>query len=212
MKIILLITIFLITILIINITNFKVNNKKLKICDKKVSFNLNNNQVKLISPRKINNNNNILIKKFDVNEIKNNNLIKENNNIYGNKIINNSNFFNSEHKIPNINSQQEFVDKLNKFQENNLNEDWFKNQKPYWKNLNIENFTNREYSNTQVDNFNKFKNTNYIGKNISNIYDKLTDVDKNGTFFNKSNLKHDDKSVANNFDNEIYGKNFECNI
>ena len=132
--------------------------------------------------------------------------------MYGSGLINNSNFFNSNHQdVPNV--QQEFVNKLNKIQENDeLNEDLFKNQKGYWESQVIDDYTNREYSNIQIDNYNKFRNNNHVGEDISHVYDQLTGVhEKNGTFFGESTLRHDDNSIMGKMYDELFGYDHGCN-
>lgn len=223
------ITIVILAVLAINLDlsnlfSAKSNNTKkmnYKKKSKKVIFNLDKNQVKLISPRnkKIPNYQSVQNTYIDYNDIpviQKPSIVKDKvsfgNVIYGNGIIDNSNFFNSNHQdVPNI--QQEFVDKLNKNQQNEeLNEDLFKNQKGYWESQVIDDYTNREYSNIQIDNYNKFRNNNHVGEDISHVYDQLTGVhEKNGTFFGESTLRHDDNSVMGKMDDKLFGYDHGCN-
>ncbi len=238
MLVILFITIVTVTLLIINLdlgsyinsnsnSNSKNDNKKIikKINEKskRVTFNLNNNKIKIISPRNkrlINYENieNNFINPDDIPVLNKPSIIKDkvnfgNNDIYGKGIIKNSNFFNSNHDdVPN--PQREFVDKLISFEETtNLNEqDLFKNQKGYWESQVIDDYTNRTYDNIQVDNFNKFRENNHVGDNISNVFDELTGVpEKNGRFFGESELRHDDSSVMGKMDDKLYGYDHGCN-
>jgi hypothetical protein len=230
MLVILFVTIVTVTILAINLdlkslfpsdipkTNNEVSSLKK---EKRVTFNLNKNQIKLIPSRNKKNHNyqvveNTYIDYNDIPVIQKPSIVKDKvsfgNVIYGNGIIDNSNFFNSNHQdVPNI--QQEFVDKLNKNQQNEeLNEDLFKNQKGYWESQVIDDYTNREYSNIQIDNYNKFRNNNHVGEDISHVYDQLTGVhEKNGTFFGESTLRHDDNSVMGKMDDKLFGYDHGCN-
>jgi len=231
MLVILFITIVTITVLAVNLdlsnifsakpnnTNTKKMNHEKK--SKKVTFNLNKNKVKLISPRNKKNPNyqaveNTYIDYNDIPVIQKPSIVKDKvsfgNEMYGSGLIDNSNFFNSNHKdVPNV--QQEFVEKLNKIQQNDeVNEDLFKNQKGYWESQVIDDYTNREYSNIQIDNYNKFRNNNHVGEDISHVYDQLTGVhEKNGTFFGESTLRHDDNSVMGKMDDKLFGYDHGCN-
>ena len=230
MLVILFVTIVTVTILAINLdlkslfpsditkTNNEVSSLKK---EKRVTFNLNKNQVKLISPRNKKNPNyqaveNTYIDYNNIPVIQKPSIVKDNvsfgNVMYGSGLIDNSNFFNSNHQdVPNV--QQEFVNKLNKIQQNDkLNEDLFKNQKGYWESQVIDDYTNREYSNTQIDNYNKFRNNNHVGEDISHVYDQLTGVhEKNGTFFGESTLRHDDNSVMGKMNDKLFGYDHGCN-
>ena len=235
MLVILFITIVIVTVLAINLDlksifslqPFKyseISNTKI-IKDekqgKRVTFNLNKNKVKLISPRNKKNINyqsieNTYIDYNDIPTIQKPSIVKDNvnfgNKMYGSGLINNSNFFNSNHKdVPN--PQQEFVNKLNNFDKNDDEiEDLFKNQKGYWESQVIDDYTNREYSNIQIDSYNKFRTNNHVGKDISHVFDQLTGVhEKNGTFFGESTLKHDDNSVMSKMDDKLFGYDHGCN-
>ena len=230
MLVILFVTIVTVTILAINldlkslIYSDTTNTKNEIISpknEKKVTFNLNKNQVKLISPRNKKNTNyqvveNTYIDYNDIPVIQKPSIVKDKvsfgNEMYGSGLINNSNFFNSNHQdVPNV--QQEFIEKLNKIQQNDdLNEDLFKNQKGYWESQVIDDYTNREYSNIQIENYNKFRNNNHVGEDISHVYDQLTGVhEKNGTFFGESTLRHDDNSVMGKMDDKLFGYDHGCN-
>ena len=230
MLVILFVTIVTVTILAINLdlkylfSSDTTNTKNEVISPKKerrVTFNLNKNKVKLISPRNKKNPNyqaveNTYIDYNDIPVIQKPSIVKDKvsfgNEIYGSGLINNSNFFNSNHQdVPNV--QHEFVEKLNKIQQNDgLNEDLFKNQKGYWESQVIDDYTNREYSNIQIENYNKFRNNNHVGEDISHVYDQLTGVhEKNGTFFGESTLRHDDNSVMGRMDDKLFGYDHGCN-
>ena len=231
MLVILFVTIVTVTILAINldlknlfsseIPNTK-NEAKTTKKERRVTFNLDENKVKLISPRNKKNQSyqkveNTYLDYNDIPVIQKPSIVKDKvsfgNELYGSGIINNSNFFNSNHQdVPNV--QQDFLNKLNTLQENDdkLNEDLFKNQKGYWESQVIDDYTNREYSNIQVDNYNKFRNNNHLGEDISHVYDQLTGVhEKNGTFFGESTLRHDDNSVLGSMDDKLFGYDHGCN-
>ena len=223
------ITIVILAVLAINLDlsnlfSAKSNNTKkmnYKKKSKKVIFNLDKNQVKLISPRnkKIPNYQSVQNTYIDYNDIpiiQKPSIVKDEvsfgNEMYGSELINNSNFFNSNHlNVPNV--QQEFVEKLNKIQQNDgLNENLFKNQKGYWESQVIDDYTNREYSNIQIENYNKFRINNHVGEDISHVYDQLTGAHKkNETFFGESTLRHDDNSVMGNMDDKLFGYDHGCN-
>ena len=203
MLIILFLGIVAITILVIklNLKNiFPIQNKK------KVTFDLNKNEIKLIPPRSQKYETLPILEKTSLV----NDKVNFGNYRYGDKIIDNSNFFNSKHK--NYKSiQNEFNQNLEN-KDDELIEDMFKNQKGYWESQIIDDYVEREYSNKQVDNFNNFKNNNHLGENISHVFDQLTGVhEKNGTFFEEKQLLHDDFNVFNNIDNNLYGFDNECN-
>ena len=88
----------------------------------------------------------------------------------------------------------------------------FKNQKGYWQSQTIDDYTERTYDNIQVANFNKFRDNNHVGENISSVYDTLTGVqEKNGSIFGESQLKNDDNSVMGNMADNLYGYDYGCN-
>ena len=230
MLVILFVTIVTVTILAINLDlksllSSDITDTKNEVSsinkEKRVTFNLNKNKVKLISPRNKKNTNyqaveNTYIDYKDIPIIQKPSIVKDKvsfgNQMYGNGIIDNSNFFNSNHQdVPNI--QKEFVDKLNKIQQNDeLDEDLFKNQKGYWESQVIDDYTNREYSNIQIDNYNKFRINNHVGEDISHVYDQLTGVhEKNGTFFGESTLRHDDNSAMGKMNDKLFGYDHGCN-
>ena len=230
-----LVKIFLVSIIIIisiivlfeindnyNIKN-KPKNKKAKkpnLSCKKVRFNLDENTIKLISPnnKKIkmdtqNQYNEFINKNKDIASTNNismvNDTVEFNNTTYGNKIMDNSNFFKStDHVIKN--PQVEFVKKINNNTEDN---NIFQNQKGYWESQTIDDFVNRTYDNNQVANFNSFRQENSTGKNISSVYDKLSEVDNRdlANTFGDSVLRHDDNSIMGNMDNTLYGYSSDCN-
>lgn len=155
------------------------NNKK------KVTFNLDNNKV-------------YEIKKYDKN-IEN----YKNNYFYGEDIINN-NKVNKDIKNIKIESpQQILVNRLYNEKDDIQNT---KDIYSYWDNLNIGNFTDRQYLNTQVNNFNDFKsnNKNFNNKEISRVFDDLT----NGKTNTLNNL-YDDDSIKNS-DHIISGISSNC--
>tara|TARA_Y200000002_G_scaffold325081_1_gene287013 strand:+ start:1131 stop:1748 length:618 start_codon:yes stop_codon:yes gene_type:complete len=205
MVIILFLGIVAITILVIKLNLKSIFLDKKKNNKKKVTFDLNKNEIKLIPPR---------YEKHEILPIlEKPSIINDNVNFgkyrYGDKIIENSNFFNSKH--------QNFISIQKKFNENlenkndELFEDMFKNQKGYWERQVIDDFVNREYSNKQVDDFNNFKKTNNLGKDISNVFDQMTGVyEKNGTFFGENKVFNDDFNVMNNMDDKLYGFDIEC--
>ncbi len=200
----------------------KKKTKKNKSSDescKTVRFNLNNNTIKLISP----NNRKSKLQDQYKNYINNNSDIKSVNNIsivkdkvefgdstYGNKIMDNSNFFNStDHMIKN--PQVEFVKKLNN--QDVEDNDMFKNQKGYWENQTIDDFTHRTYDNNQVAKFNDFREQNNLGKNIASTYDNLSEVNNRdlANTFGESILRHDDNTILGNMSNTMYGYSSDCN-
>ena len=204
MLIILFLGIVAITILItkLDLKNIFSCNKKSNI--KKVTFDLNKNEIKLIPA---------LTHKYEKIPFEEkpslvNDKVNFGNYIYGDQIIENSNFFNSKHE--NYNSiQKDFNENLEN-KNDDLIEDLFKNQKGYWESQVIDDYVNREYSNKQVDNFNNFRNNNHLGENISDVFDQLTGVhEKNGTFFGDKQLLHHDINVMNNYN--LYYDN-GCNI
>lgn len=233
MLVILFFTLVTVTVLAINLDlkslftpSIKSNNIKNlqneKSKEKRVTFNLNENKVKLISPRNKKNTNyqtieNTYINYDNIPVIHKPSIVKDKvsfgNTMYGTPLIKNSNFFNSNHE--DLSSPQlDFVNKLNKFNEEkeNLNEDLFKNQKGYWQSQVIDDYTHRDYSNIQIDNYNKFRTNNHVGEDISHVYDQLTGVhEKNGTFFGESTLRHDDNSVLGNMDDKLFGYDHGCN-
>ena len=120
------ILLFLVIIfLIINLINDDENNDETvnetvnEIIDKKqpkkVTFNLNNNEIFLIQPKKKTDKfykiKNKYINAENIKPIQKESIVKDkvefHNNLYGSKIINNSNFFNSQHEIPNY--QKNFI-------------------------------------------------------------------------------------------------------
>ena len=189
---------------------------------KRVTFNLDKNKIKLISPRNKKKSVNVEIKNNYINPdeipVVNTKSIVEDNvefgeEIYGNGIMKNSNFFNSNHEdVPN--PQREFVDKLINFQ-NNINQnddDIFKNQKGYWQSQTIDDYTERTYDNNQVANFNSFRENNHVGESVASVYDSLTGVqEKNGSVFGDSKLRHDDNSVMGSMPDHLYGFDHGCN-
>ena len=195
----------IVTIIIIII---KLDLKKRKILkNKKVKFNLSKNEIMLIPPRS---------EKHEIIPSKEkSSLIKDKvnfgNYMYGEKIIKNSDFFNSKHEQ--VNSiQNEFNNNLENKKDDIL-EDMFKNQKGYWESQVIDDYVYREYSNKQVDNFNNFRKNDHLGENISHVYDQLTNVhEKNGTFFGETNILNDDKTVMHNINDRLYGYDYGCNI
>ena len=74
--------------------------------------------------------------------------------------------------------------------------------------LNIGNFTERHYLNSQTNDFNIFKKNNKSYKNmeISKVYDDLT----NGNT-DTYKLLHDDNSVLNSNNSKIDGFSYTCN-
>jgi len=173
---------------------------------KKVSFNLEKNEVYTIPNNK-----------------------KKANYIYGNKVMNNNSSYNINNKI--IYPQQKLINRLNKDQIQITSDekkqfttgqsawkakgqaqplekdDIFIDQNSYWNSLNIGDFTERQYLNSQINDFNIFKKNNKSYKNmkISKVYDDLT----NGST-NTYKLLHDDNSVLKS-DNIIDGFSYTCN-
>ena len=70
--------------------------------------------------------------------------------------------------------QQKMVNRLSKNKDEILQNT--KDIHSYWENLNIGNFTERKYSNTQVNDFNNFRSNDqtFKHKEISKVYDDLT--------------------------------------
>lgn len=138
-----------------HINSHKVINKEIKKpLEKKVTFNLHNNKV-------------YEIKKHD----KNFEHIKKKY-FYGEDILDNN-----KKNIKNIkiqNPQQTMVNRLQTKKEEILENT--KDIYSYWENLNRGNFSDRQYLNAQVNDFNKFKSYDDIHKNkeISKVFDELT--------------------------------------
>ena len=113
---------------------------------------------------------------------------------YKNNFSNDNNInynYNIKEDINIYNPQLELINRLNN---NSNNNDFIINKESYWDSLDIEKFTDRNYLNQQVCNFNSLKeNDKYDGMEISKIYDCLT----NGVT-NPSQLLNDDKSIINN--------------
>jgi len=186
---------------------------------KKVRFNLDKNTIKLISPnnkkKKLQNQ----LKKFitinrDIKSSNNVSMVKDtvefNNSTHGNKIMDNSNFFNTTDHIL-TNPQVEFVKKINNDPTQN-NDNIFKNQKGYWESQTIDDFVHRTYDNNQVANFNKFREQKLTGQNIATVFDKLSEVENRdlANTFGDSVLRHDDNSIMSNMDNTVYGYSTDC--
>lgn len=207
MLIILFLGIVAMTILIIKLDLKNIFSCYKKSNLKKVTFDLNKNEIKLIPP--------ITYKyeKIPIEEKSSlvNDKVNFGNNMYGDKIIKNSNFFNSKHQ--NYNSiQKDFNENLEN-KNDDLIEDLFKNQKGYWESQVIDDYVNREYSNRQIDNFNSFKNNDHLGENISHVFDQLTGVhEKNGTFFGDKQLFHHDSNIMNNMNDNLYDYDNVSNI
>lgn len=178
-----------------------------KIC-KKVSFDLDKNMIKLISP---NNKKNLEVKYKEYKSSNNTSIVNDkvefNNDISGTQILENSNFFESkDHLIKD--PQGEFVKKLNMPKDDNI----FNNQKGYWESQNIDEFINRSYSNDQIDEFNKLRESNIVGQNISTVYDNLSGVKERefANNFGESLLRHDDNTIMGNMDSSLYGYSTNC--
>ena len=226
-KIFLVSIIVIVSVIILNDMNNKINttetSKKIKNVDidscKKVRFNLDNNTIKLISQNNIKSKlqdqyNNYINNNSDINSTNNISIVKDNvefnNSTYGNKIMDNSNFFNTtDHIIKN--PQVEFVKKLNT--QNVEDNDMFKNQKGYWENQTIDDFTYRTYDNNQVAKFNKFREQSNLGQNIASTYDNLSEVNNRdlANSFGESILRHDDNTILGNMSNTVYGYSTDCN-
>jgi len=226
-KIFLVSIIVIVSVIILNDMNNKINttetSKKIKNVDidscKKVRFNLDNNTIKLISPNNRKSKlqdqyNNYINNNSDINSTNNISIVKDNvefnNSTYGNKIMDNSNFFNTtDHIIKN--PQVEFVKKLNT--QNVEDNDMFKNQKGYWENQTIDDFTYRTYDNNQVAKFNKFREQSNLGQNIASTYDNLSEVNNRdlANSFGESILRHDDNTILGNMSNTVYGYSTDCN-
>ena len=199
-------------------TSKKIKNVDIDSC-KKVRFNLDNNTIKLISPNNRKSKlqdqyNNYINNNSDINSTNNISIVKDNvefnNSTYGNKIMDNSNFFNTtDHIIKN--PQVEFVKKLNT--QNVEDNDMFKNQKGYWENQTIDDFTYRTYDNNQVAKFNKFREQSNLGQNIASTYDNLSEVNNRdlANSFGESILRHDDNTILGNMSNTVYGYSTDCN-
>ena len=140
---------------------------------KRVTFNLDKNKV-------------YEIKKFDKN-IEH----SKGNYFYGDDIINNNtkNIENVKIESP----QQNMLNRLHKKKDDILENT--KDIYSYWENLNIGNFTDRNYLNNQVNDFNKFKTESNLfqEKEISKVYDELT-KGKTNPYINL----HDDSSINSN--------------
>lgn len=152
-----------------------INNEPEKKVEKRVTFNLEKNKV-------------YEIKKYDKNIEHSKDTY-----FYGDDIINN-NAQNKEKLNPNTDNPQQVL--LNRL--HNKKDDIQEKTKDifsYWENLNIGNFTEREYSNAQVNDFNLFNinNNQFQNKEISQVYDELT---KGRT--NPLTNYNDDKSINNN--------------
>ena len=204
---------------VISKNNVKNSTNEKNSC-KKVRFNLDKNTIKLISPnnkkmKQQNQYNNYIKNNQNIQSENNTTMIEDkvefNNTSYGNKIMDNSNFFNSTSHVL-TNPQVEFVKKLNQQTEQNDN-DIFKNQKGYWESQTIDDFVNRTYDNNQVANFNKFREENVTGETIAKTFDNLSEVNNRdlANTFGDSVLRHDDNSIMGNMDSKIYGYSTNCN-
>lgn len=163
----------------------KKNNKSSKLDSKKVTFDLDKNTV------------------YEIND-KDKNMEHVNNYFYGSNIMNDND--KNENLITNLDtsrSQERMVKRLN---EKNPNDDIFVNTKSYWNNLNIGDFTEREYLNNQVNEINIFKNNNNNFKNmeISKVYDELTkgDTSQHEFIYNDNDIN----------ENIIDGYSHSCNF
>lgn len=164
----------------------KKNNKSSKLDSKKVTFDLDKNTV------------------YEIDD-KDKNMEHVKNYFYGNNIMNDNE--KNENLIKNVDtnrSQERMIKRLN---EKNPNDDIFKNTKSYWNNLNIGDFTEREYLNNQVNEINIFKNNNNNFKNmeISKVYDELTKGDTSQHEF----IYNDNDINENIIDGYSYNCNFE---
>jgi hypothetical protein len=200
------------------------NLKKNIFFEMKNDYNKDLKHDKIIYGNKILNNNNefsihnIKIKNPQedlINRLNKKNQIIKTNNVIG---ISNSDGFSEVNKINEVNEINEIneVNEVNKINEvNEVNEvndklykdDIFIDQKSYWDNLNIGDFTERDYLNKQTNDFNIFKkNNSFQNIEISKLYDKLT----NG-ITNPTPLIHDDESINNSQTHNINGYSVECN-
>ena len=137
---------------------------------KKVTFNLNNNKVYEIKNKNFNQIEDISLQEDTklqqtVGNI-NNNLEKISNNQIKKSKKNDDNIIEGP--------QQKMVNRLSKNKDEILQNT--KDIHSYWENLNIGNFTERKYSNTQVNDFNNFRSNDetFKHKEISKVYDNLT--------------------------------------
>ncbi len=151
---------------------------------------------------------------------------KHEKNVYGEKILNNNSPFSINNNKEIINPQEKLINRLNNtqssteiqkslnvnsdfesFQNDTKKDDIFIDQKAYWNSLNIGDYTERKYLNTQVNDFNIFKrNSSQPNIEISKVYDDLT----NG-ITDPTPLLHNDESILNSDDHIINGYSSECN-
>ena len=205
--------------------NYYENNLKIHP-KKKVRFDLNNNKI-----YNLNTFSNYKKEKIDeIKPITTKSIVNKKpefeSHIYGNQIMRNSSFFIDKHIIPDF--QNEFVEQLEK--EEKINNDIFANQKPYWKSLDISDYTFRTFDNENVQKINQFKNDDTKSEKISNVYNYLTgsferdlannfskefsahqsSKDDNINQIYSKPLRHNDNYIFNNFNDKYYGYQNNC--
>lgn len=188
---------------------------------KRVTFNLKKNTVyeidnikeKKNKSKKINKGilkNNFNLQDLSIMEDNEDNEINEDKKVYGDKILDNKSEFSIENVQKLKDPQKEIIKRLNKKNEKKINlekDHSFKNQKSYWDSLNIGDFTERDFMNIQVNNFNQIKkNVPTTGIEISKLYDDLT----NG-ITNPTQLNNGDINLNKLQDFNISGYSGECN-
>ena len=164
-----------------------IDNNIIRIKNKKINF----------TPKSILKNDNLyklLPKKNDYND---DNKKEDSNKLYPSEKI-----LNIPKKIDVVNPQIKLINQLNEKKSHN-----YEDYNTYWDNLNIGNFIDRDYLNIQVNEFNKFNsnNTSYSNKEISKVYDDLT----NGISNHNINL-FDDESIINDNTKYIDGFSMNC--
>ena len=164
-----------------------IDNNRIRIKNKKINF----------TPKSILKNDNLyklLPKKNDYND--------DNKKESSNKLSPSEKILNIPKKIDVVNPQIKLINQLNEKKNHN-----YEDYNTYWDNLNIGNFIDRDYLNIQVNEFNKFNsnNSSYSNKEISEVYDDLT----NGISNHNINL-FDDESIINDNTKYIDGFSMNC--